>query len=89
MKNELLGWYKLPNRLKEDEAVPKIIYVYKDRVEIETWTLTFEVSGYAGTMGLCDANIEKCRKKFDYKDIILMNETLNRILRPKKWFHII
>jgi len=80
--NELLGCYKLPNRIKENESIPKILFVYKDRIEIETWTLKFEekTSGYPGAY---NAIVKKCRKKFDYHDIILMNETINAIVRPK------
>jgi hypothetical protein len=80
--NELLGCYKLPNRIKENTAVPKILFIYEDRIEIETWTLKFEekTSGYPGAY---NAIVKKCRKKFDYHDIILMNETINAIVRPK------
>jgi hypothetical protein len=28
--------------------------------------------------------IKKCRKKIDYRDAILMNEALNKIMRPEK-----
>jgi len=81
--NKLLGLYKLPNRMKEDEAIPKILFIYKDRIEIETWTLKFEEAGSCCPYHY-DAIIKKCRKKFDYHDIILMNETINAIVRPKK-----
>jgi hypothetical protein len=52
-----------------NESKPVMIFVYSDRIEL--WVQTFD-----------GKNLKTEMKKFDYRDLILMNDTLNKIMRP-------
>ena len=84
MKPKLLGVYTLP-RIDDSDIVEPNLYIYEDRVELELGR-HFVPKGVSITnhgMEL-DGYIKLCRKKFDFRDLILMNETLNRIMGKQK-----
>ncbi len=70
----LLGQYQIGNPV-EGQAVPVAVHVYRDGIAIEMWKLKSRPNKVV---------IKKYMKQFDYKDMVLMNDTIQKIMRQKK-----
>lgn len=81
--SKLLGTYILGKVLEYDMPTIKIIEVYDDCIILELHSLRFYHRDSLNSETTKFVT-KKCRKKIDYRDAILMNETLNKIMGPKK-----
>lgn len=78
--NKLLGQFSLGVPIKEtDPPTLNEIFVYDDRVELVYHSIKVATSESQTTTKLV-FSIKKCRKKYAYEDLLLMNETINKIV---------
>ena len=72
--NGLMGVYKIGDPL-EGQSVPVVVQVFIDGIAIEMWKMQTKKNKVI---------IRKKLKQFDYKDLILMNDTIAKIMRMKR-----
>jgi hypothetical protein len=87
--SNLLGCYNIRHGLTDKRFEPAKVYVYDDKIEIELWKLNPSKEARlclkAGCSVVGDAKyqIRIMTKKFDYRDLLLMSATLNKIMRSE------
>lgn len=81
-----LGKYTFP-QLNYKHYDPVYVYVYDDKIEMEVWKLKHTkdsdrcVKNGLTVVDKSEFIIKRKLMKFHYSDLLLMNETLNKIMR--------